>query len=302
MRVASLLPSTTEVVAALGHADLLVGRSHECDDPASVTRLPILSRPRSEPVGTSREINDRVESLLLDALSIYEVDPEALRAANPDLIITQDLCRVCAVDESEVRGAVAAHLDHDVTIVTCSPMTMAAVLDDVVRIAEALGDEDGGRRLRDRLQTDLDAIREANPPTGRRVAVLEWIDPLMGCGNWAPELVEIAGGTPVLATPGGHTPFTTFDQLVTAEPDLIVIGPCGFDLDRASQELPLLEAEPAWRELPAVRAGRVALLDGSAYLNRPGPRLVDTARFLADMLADRPPTEGAWHWMDEERR
>jgi iron complex transport system substrate-binding protein len=285
MRVVSLLPSSTETVAALGHADLLVGRSHECDHPDPVRMLRVVSRPRREPVGTSADIHRDVVQLLTEVLSIYEVDAHALRVCDPDLVITQDLCRVCAVAESEVEEAVRAHLDHEVRIVTCSPLTLTDVLDDVERVAAALGDPDAGAALRRRLADGFDHVRSATFGRGRpRTAVLEWIDPLMGCGNWAPELLEVAGGRPVLATDGGHTPVVAPEALAEADPEVLVIGPCGYDLPRAETELPLLQALPGWAELAAVRTGRVAFLDGSAYLNRPGPRLLDTAEILAAIV------------------
>ncbi len=296
-RIASLLPSTTELVAALGHADRLVGRSHECDFPAEVQDLPVISRPRREPVGPSIEIHRSVVEMLTEVLSIYEVDADALRACDPDLIITQDLCRVCAVAESEVEEAAREHLDHPVEVLACSPMTLTEVLDDVDRVAAAIGDPAAGRDLRARLQQGFDAVAAARRDERPRTAVIEWVDPLMGCGNWAPELVEIAGGTPVLAVAGGHTPFAPPEALAEADPEVIVIGPCGYGLERALQERPLLEALPGWRDLAAVRTGRVAFLDGSAYLNRPGPRLLETTEVLQAVIHGEAPVAPGWCWM-----
>lgn len=296
MRVVSLLPSTTEIVVALGHGGDLVGRSHECDYPPGVEDLPVVSRPRREPVGTSAEIHRGVLDLLEDVLSIYQVDARALAAAAPDLVLTQDLCRVCAVSQAEVARAARKVLDRELEIVTCSPLALAEVLNDVERIAAALGDRPAGVRLRRELQAGFDRVRATAPPTDRpRVAVLEWVDPLMGCGNWAPELVQIAGGEPVLATPGGHTPFADPAALATADPDVIIVGPCGYTLERSLDEIPVLERVPGWRDLRAVRAGRVAFIDGSAYLNRPGPRLLDTAQIFANILAGDEPGSG-WTW------
>lgn len=300
VRVVSLLPATTEVVAALGHVGDLVGRSHECDYPPGVEELPVVSRPRREPVGTSAQIHRGVVDLLQDVLSIYQVDARALAATEPDLVLTQDLCRVCAVSEEEVARAAREVLGRELEIVTCSPLTVAEVLGDIERVATALGDPAAGVRLREELQAGFDQLRAAAPGDRLRVAVLEWVDPLMGCGNWAPELVELAGGDAVLATSGGHTPFADPATLASADPDVIVVAPCGYALDRALDELPVLERLPGWRDLRAVRAGRVAFMDGSAYLNRPGPRLLDTARILASILSDDEPSNG-WAWSPRGR-
>lgn len=301
MRVASLLPATTEIVAALGHRRDLVGRSHECDHPPGVEDLPVVSRPRREPVGTSAEIHRGVMDLLQDVLSIYQVDAQALAATEPDLVLTQDLCRVCAVSEEEVADAAREVLGRHVDIVTCSPLTLAEVLHDIERVATALGDRAAGVRLRRELEAGFDQVRPAAASGDRpRVAVLEWVDPLMGCGNWAPELVQIAGGEPVLATPGGHTPFADPADLAAADPDVIVVAPCGYALERALEERPVLERLAGWRDLRAVRARRVAFMDGSAYLNRPGPRLLDTARMLASILGGDEPATG-WAWVPATR-
>lgn len=300
-RVVSLLPATTEVVAALGHGDHLVGRSHECDHPAEVSELPIVSRPRREPVGTSADIHRTVTELLGEVLSIYELDPGALRDAAPDLIVTQDLCRVCAVAESEVEAAARAHLGDHVEILTCSPATLADVFDDVVRIGSALDDRAAAERLVARMRRDLAGLSDLVADRGRpRVTLLEWTDPMMAGGNWAAELVEAAGGTPVLGVRGGHSPTITPAELAAVDPDVLVVAPCGYDLPRAQQEAAVLAATDGWQELSAVRADRVAFVDGSAYVNRPGPRLVDTAQILAAIVHGVGPAvalEGvAWAW------
>ncbi|MEX1178223.1 MAG: ABC transporter substrate-binding protein [Nitriliruptor sp.] len=300
-RVVSLLPATTEIVAALGHAGSLVGRSHECDFPAEVTELPIISRPRREPIGTSAEIHRSVTELVGQVLSIYELDPEALREAAPDLIVTQDLCRVCAVAESEVVAAARDHLGGAVEVLTCSPVTFADVLEDVGRIGTALGDADAGAALADAMRGGLAALRSTVAGRERpRLTLLEWTDPLMAGGNWAAELVEAAGADPVLGARGGHSPTVDAAALRAADPDVLVVAPCGYDLARAQQEAAVLERLEGWRELTAVRAGRVAFVDGSAYVNRPGPRLVDTAEILAAIAHGIGPAvdlEGtAWAW------
>jgi iron complex transport system substrate-binding protein len=281
-RVVSLLPSTTEIVAELGHTDALVGRSHECDHPPEVSGLPVVSRPRRDPVGTSAEIHRGVLELLEQVLSIYEVDTEALQRADPDLIITQDLCRVCAVAEDEVVEAARTHLGGEVDVLTSSPLTLDEVFEDVRRIGAALDDPGSAERLVARMRSDLDELATQGAGRARpRLALIEWADPLMTGGHWAPELISLAGAEPVLANPGGHAPQVTPGELLVTDPDVILIAPCGYDLARAQQEHEVLTALPEWDQLAAVRTGRVAYADGSAYFSRPGPRLVTSAQIIA---------------------
>jgi iron complex transport system substrate-binding protein len=281
-RVVSLLPSTTEIVAALGHDAELVGRSHECDFPRQVMDLPVVSRPRRDPAGTSSEIHRGVVGLLEQVLSVYEVDPAALRAANPDLIITQDLCRVCAVAEEEVVAAARAYLGGDVEVLTSSPMTLAEVFADVLRTGEALDDRVSAERLVALMRSGLDDVAAAVAGLERpRLALLEWADPLIAGGNWAPELVEIAGAEPVAGVRGGHAPAVTAEMLHACDPEVILVAPCGYDLARAVADGEVLAALPGWNDLRAVRAGRVAFADGSANFNHPGPRLVTSAAIVA---------------------
>lgn len=300
-RVVSLLPSATETVAALGHVDELVGRSHECDFPERVVDLPVVSRPRRAPVGTSADVHRGVVDLLAHVLSIYEVDPDALRAADPDLIITQDLCRVCAVAEDEVVEAARTHLGGDVEVLTSSPMTLDDVFADIRRIAGALGDPGAGDELVARLRGELDDLAAAVADLGRpRLAHLEWADPLMAPGNWTPELIEIAGCEPVLGIRGGHAPFISVEALAEADPDVLLVAPCGYDLPRSVEDGDVLEALDGWADLRAVREGRVAFADGSAYFNRPGPRLVTSAEIVAAVAHGVGPAVelggSAWRW------
>ncbi len=301
MRVVSLLPSATEIVAAIGHADDLVGRSHECDFPPEVVDLPVVSRPRREPVGTSREIHRGVVDLLEQVLSIYEIDPTALRAADPKLIITQDVCNVCAVAEEEVIEAARAYLGGQVDVLTSSPMTLQEVFADVLRIGEAFGDRASAEGLVARLPAQIDDLATSVAGLSRpRLALLEWTDPLIAGGHWAPELIEIAGAEPVLGARGKPSPIVTLEALRDCDPDVILVAPCGYDLARALQDRRMLQASPGWHELSAVRSGRVAFADGSAYFNRPGPRLVTSAAIVAAVTHGVGPgteLEGrAWRW------
>ena len=284
-RVISLLPSTTEIVHALGCGEQLVGRSHECDHPPGVEALPIVTAPRVPVTGDSREIDDQLRSILEQALSVYEVHTDVLRDLAPDLVLTQSLCEVCAVSFADVQAAVRDHLDGDVEVVPCEPNRLADVEADVRRVATALGVPDRGDQVVSDMADRLAQVRErtASQPR-RRVVTIEWIDPLMAGGNWMPELLDAAGGEELLGEAGAHSPWTDWETIRSLDPDAIVVLPCGFDLDRTRTEAAALTELPGWGSLRAVREGQVAIADGHHYFNRPGPRLVESAEILAEIL------------------
>jgi iron complex transport system substrate-binding protein len=284
MRIVSLLASGTELVAALGFGESLVGRSHECDHPAWVKRLPVLSRPAFDVHGTSAEIDARVRARLRAGLPLYEVDEAQLAALAPDIIITQTHCEVCAVSPGDLAHGVSARLErHQVLAIATG--TVDGILDGFTRVAEVLGAAAAGRSLVAEIRARLSAVAAVTRPLARRrVACLEWIEPLFEMGNWGPEIVEIAGGQSLLSAPGAHSTTVAFEALAAADPEIIVVAPCGFDLTRTLAELPALTGRPAWRELPAVRAGRAFAADGNFYFNRSGPMLFDTPEILAEML------------------
>lgn len=284
-RVVSLIASATEIVAALGREDMLVGRSHECDYPPSVTRLPRVSTPLF-PVGpSSRAIDLAVKDRLRMALSIYEVDARLLQSLRPDVILTQTQCAVCAVTPGDVERAVCELADRPVRVVALEPNALGDVWEDIRRVAEALGEEERGRVLVSSLRARVlrIAARTATLPR-RRLAVIEWIDPLMSAGNWMPELVEMAGGTSLFGEAGKHSPGMTWDALCAANPDTLLISPCGFPIARTLEELQQVRDQQGWGDLAAVREGRVFVADGNAYFHRPGPRLVESLEILAELL------------------
>ncbi len=284
-RVISLLPSTTEIVHALGCGDQLVGRSHECDHPVGVEDLPIVTAPRVPVTGDSRAIDDQLRSILEQALSVYEVHAHVLRELAPDLVLTQSLCEVCAVSFADVQAAVRDHLDGDVEVVPCEPNRLADVEADVRRIATALGVPERGDRLVSDMADRIAHVRErTSSRTRRRVVTIEWIDPLMAGGNWMPELLDAAGGQELLGEAGAHSPWTDGETIRSLDPDAIVVLPCGFDLDRTREEAAALTELPGWGSLRAVREGQVAITDGHHYFNRPGPRLVESVEILAEIL------------------
>ncbi|TVP73964.1 MAG: cobalamin-binding protein [Gemmatimonadales bacterium] len=284
-RIASLLPAATEIVAALGARDRLVLRSHECDVPEGVQALPHATEPRWGPDGTSYGIDEQVKAVVQEALSVYRVDSEVLAEADPDLVITQEQCRVCAVSTDELAAAVAGILDPAPRILSLSPGDLDAVFADMARVAEALGDPEAGRVLVAGLRGRLDDLREAVEGRARpRLLAIEWLDPLMVSGNWIPELVHAAGGENLLAEPGAHSPFVEWPDLRATDPDVIVVMPCGFTVERTLEERHLLEDLPGWNEMRAVKAGRVAVADGHHFFNRPGPRVVESAEILAEVL------------------
>lgn len=309
-RIVSLLASGTELVAALGLGDRLVGRSHECDHPAWVKRLPVLSRPAFDIHGTSAEIDWRVRERLHAGLPLYEIDEAQLAALAPDIIITQTHCEVCAVSPADLQPCelsegsqplprrtalgeaeprppthgTAARLERH-QVVALATGTVDGILDGFARVAEVLGAAEAGRALVADIRARLAAVSALTRPLRRpRVACLEWIDPLFEMGNWGPEIVEIAGGQSLLSAPGAHSTTLPFEALEKADPETIVVAPCGFNLTRTLAELPALTSHPGWHQLAAVRAGRAFAADGNFYFNRSGPMLFDTPEILAEML------------------
>jgi iron complex transport system substrate-binding protein len=284
-RVVSLLPSTTEIVHALGCGDRLVGRSHECDHPAEVTRLPVVTEPRVMVEGDSLRIDEQLRSIVEQALSVYQVHGEVLRDLAPDVVLTQSLCEVCAVSFDDVRRAVDDHLDGSAEVVSLEPASLRDVVEDLRRVARALGVDARGDALAAEVTARIDAVRAVTAELPRpRVVTIEWIDPLMAAGNWMPELIEAAGGEEQLGRAGRHSPWTDVDAIAAADPDVVVVLPCGFDLERTREEATRLPELPGWSSLRAVRDGRVALTDGHRFFNRPGPRLAESVEILAEIL------------------
>ncbi len=293
MRIVSMLPSATEIVCALGASDSLVGVSHECDYPPEVRGRPAVTRPKIDPRGTSAAIDADIRALVRAGLGIYEIDVDRLRALRPDVIVTQHQCDVCAVPFAEVEAAARAVVGGAVTIVSLAPRVLGDVWRDIERVAMALGRVDAGRevtaRALERLGRVADLTRGLDRPT---VACLEWLEPLMLAGNWMPELVEVAGGTYPFGTAGESSVVGEWQTLVTAQPDVVVLMPCGFPIAQTRRELDRVRMRPEWRALHAVRRQRASVVDGNAYFNRPGPRLVESAEILAALL--HPRECGAW--------
>ncbi|MEZ4375176.1 MAG: ABC transporter substrate-binding protein [Polyangiaceae bacterium] len=279
-RIVSLLPSATEIVCALGAASELVGISHECDFPLEIRDRAVLTSSRIDPHGTSDSIDQAVRGVLQDALSLYAIDEQGLCDARPDVIVTQDLCEVCAVSLHDVRAAVARLAQRDdVRIVSLTPTRLGDVLDDIGRVATAISREGAGAEVRRGLEGRIQAIRDraAGQNAKPRVVSIEWLEPLMLGGTWMPELIEAAGGVPVGAMAGGPAPTVTLQELAALEPDVVLVKPCGFSLRRSLEELPLIQRLAS--ALP--ENTRVLLSDGNAFFNRPGPRLVESLEILS---------------------
>lgn len=284
-RIVSLLPSTTEIVCALGMKNKLVGRSHECDYPASVTELPACTKPKFEPDGTSYQIDRRIKALLQDGLSIYRVDADVLTALDPDLIITQDHCEVCAASLDEVRRATQEILGNDVSIISVSPTDLSGVFSSIQEIAEALGKTSQGDDVIAHMKSGLKEINEkARNRPKKNICCLEWLDPLMAAGNWIPELVDIAGGRELGAIAGKHSPILEWDNLIELDPEVLAVVPCGYSIDETLSEMETLTEHTKWNRLKAVTNSNVYILDGNHFFNRPGPRLSDSAEIFAEIL------------------
>jgi len=285
-RIVSLIASATEIVCALGYQEHLVGRSHECDYPRGVAKLPVCTAPKVNPAQSSREIDRAVKNILADALSVYHVHVDRLEQLQPDVVITQSQCEVCAVSLHYVEQALCGWVESRPRVVSLEPSGLAGVWESIVQVAEALGDASQGRRLVALLRARMEAVAAQARGSNARptVACIEWIEPLMAAGNWVPELVETAGGRNLFGEAGKHSPWMTWEELRGKDPDIIVVLPCGFDIPRSRQEMPVLAGKLGWAGLRSVRNGRVYLADGNQYFNRPGPRLAESLEILAEIF------------------
>ncbi|RFZ92037.1 cobalamin-binding protein [Mucilaginibacter conchicola] len=285
-RIVSLLPAATEIVCALGLESHLVGRSHECDFPESITHLPVCSEANFPDGLSSEEIDVKVKEILADALSVYTVKREVIKELQPDVVLTQAQCEVCAVSLPDVEEALNGYLDKPAQIISLQPNTLTEILNDIKHVADTLGAANAGVQLLEDLNERIDIIRhklkfmEVKPT----IACVEWLAPLMISGNWIPELVSIAGGTPVLAEAGKHSPYVEWDRIVATDPDIILLMPCGFSIERTMSEVGLILGQPGFADLKAVKNNRVYIADGNHYFNRPGPRIVDSLEMLAEII------------------
>ncbi|WP_024545290.1 cobalamin-binding protein [Picosynechococcus sp. NKBG15041c] len=297
-RIVSLLPSATEILDCLGLTPQVVGRSHECDYPPEISDRPICTAARLNSERPSGEIDRDVLALLQAALGIYEVKLDVLQALQPTHIVTQDQCDVCAVTLSDVQKAITSLGHTQPQLISLQPNTLAEVYADITRVAQQFNRDP--QPVLNALQQRVKACQEKGKTLAKRprVAAIEWIDPLMGGGNWLPELIELAGGENILGHQGQHSPYVSWDALLASDPDMVVVMPCGFDLARTRQEmLADLALHPQWRQLRAVQQDQLYICDGNAYFNRPGPRLVDSLEILTEILqppGDRHYPETAW--------
>jgi iron complex transport system substrate-binding protein len=279
MRIVSLVPSATEMLFALGVGDEVSAVTHECDHPARACELPKVTRDVIGPGLPPAEIDRAVRELTQQGKAIYELDEDALQRLQPDLIVTQALCAVCAVSYDDVR-AIAERLDSQPKVVSLDPQTLGEVLGDVRTLAQATDAKDAGVDLVQDAARRIDRVRlavRAVEPV--RVAALEWLDPVFVAGHWTPQLIEYAGGYDVLGLPGEHSEQRTWDEVRAAEPDVVVVMPCGYDADRAREE-----ADAYADELASLGARRIVAVDAAAHFSRPGPRLVEGLELLGHIL------------------
>ncbi len=286
MKIVSLLPSATEIVAALGLAEHLVGRSHECDWPIGLSYLPVLTQPKMNPLADAAIIDRDVRALVEDGVSVYNLNADAIRALQPDFVITQSQCELCAVSLTEVEAALRDWLGESTAqLVSLEPMALADVAVDIDRVGTALGASDAAQKLNSEIAAGFAALRAKTATLPKRkVFFMEWTMPLMGAGNWMPETIAAAGGAVVLGQEGVHSPTVSMADIAASDPDVIVVGPCGFSIQRATAELAAITDDVSWQNLRAVKSGSVYLVNGNHFFNRPGPRLLQSAQIIAEIL------------------
>lgn len=290
MKVVSMIASSTEIICALGCENLLVGISHECDFPDSIRHLPITTEVKFIADGKSYDIDQKVKAILQEGLSVYRVKGDLLKELKPDVIVTQIQCEVCAVSRKDVEAATCGWLEFHPEIVSLEPNCLEDLWIDISKVATALQVPEKGNELIARLKKkthDLKLHAEAHLKKEQkksRIACIEWLNPLMAAGNWVPELVELAGGENLFGAPGKHSPWMTWEDLQKADADIIVIMPCGFDIARSKTEMFNLTEHPLWKTLKAVQNNKIFIVDGNAFFNRPGPRLIDSLEILIEIF------------------
>ena len=284
MRICSLLPGATEIAFALGLGDQIVGVTHECDHPADAQYKPVVVRSAIDSKRMSgAEIDRKVAALLQAGKGLYSIDEAAFAAAAPDVILTQGLCEVCALDYSEVKKA-AAKLNHEPRILSLNPHSLNDILDDILRVGAATEQDSAAAALVSDLRARIAQVGNREPDRRPRVVCLEWFEPLYTAGHWVPEMVALAGGHDAIGRNGEPSAKIEWRDVLDAKPEVILLMPCGFDVRRTVKESTPLRALPGWNDLPAVRSQNVFALNGNAYFSRPGPRLVNGLEILARII------------------
>lgn len=285
MKIASLLPSCTEIAYALGLGDNIVGVSHECDFPEQAKSKPALTKTRINPHKRSYEIDRDVLKIVKQGLSVYDIEEYKLKELNPDVILTQDQCEVCAVSLKDVQQAVNKSICN-AKIISLQPETLQNILNDIITIGKQTYKEQEAQELINNLKSRINYIKSkteylTNKP---KVCVIEWIEPIMVAGNWVPEMIEIAGGINLIGKHGKHSKKINLKQILEHQPDKIIIAPCGFKVYQTMNDIDFLIEKPEWNQLNAVKNNEVYIIDGNAYLNRPSQRIVDTLEIMASII------------------
>ena len=286
MRIISLISSATEIVCSLGCSDLLVGISHECDYPKSITKLPVCSKPKFDVDGSSIEVDNQVKSLLRNALSIYDIDDHLISELNPDVIITQSQCDVCAVSLDDVQSALKNNLGINPLIISLEPKDLNDVISDIKYIGSKLNKDEAANEMINFFNDEIIRLRKRKVKKNT-VACIEWIDPLMFAGNWVPEIVEIVGGKDLFGLKGEHSSWSEYQDLFDKDPDKIIFMPCGYDIEKTKIEIKKMYEFKKWKNLKAMNSDNVFIADGSQYFNRPGPRLLDSIRIMDEIVNDK---------------
>jgi iron complex transport system substrate-binding protein len=297
MRVVSLVPSATELLHAMGGGDLLVGRSHECDWPAEVGDLPVLTRPKIT-AKAPQDIDAQVQRTMAQCGSLYELDTALLKQLRPDVILLQDTCAVCSIDRPTLEAAMD-EVSSNASVLSLNPHTVEDIFDDLLRLGDALERPDQARRAMVELRALwCDAQDVVNPYVdGPATIVIEWVDPLYVAGHWTPQLIAAAGGRQDLIAPGEASRIVTPEELLAMQVERLIVAPCGVPLDQCEAHVEVLRDTTWWSLLPAVMEHGVAMVDGTSSFSRPGPRLMQTHRWLTGWLQDRPamiPTGYPW--------
>ena len=287
-KIVTLIPSATEIVAFLGQKNSIIGRSHECDYPHGLNHIAKLTSPKINVDGTSLEIDKQINTILENSLSVYKVDVQKLKDLDPDFIITQAHCEVCAVSFSEVENIVSKNLNKSTKIISLQPNTLNDVFNDIKRVAKDLNIENEfNNKLIENLNKRLLKIKKLSQEQESKptIACIEWMDPLMIAGNWIPEMVKISGGTNILGKSGNDSHWIKFEELINKDPDIIIFLPCGFNIKKTQEELKIiLKKNDSWKELKAFKNEKLFVADGNQFFNRPGPRLIESLEIFAEVI------------------